>query len=215
MSRLDKRMRFFWLIAAVWALPAQSEPAWPNSSANRWQAEAMVQSLNAEILASPSATAVLENWCAVHHLADEPKIVAERVLDAPAKTPTVEQRQRLGVGPDEPLKYRHVRLRCGAHVLSEADNFYVPSRLTPEMNAALETTDAPFGKVVKPLKPYRRTFAAQNFWSAAKAPGDTPNLSIPPKLFEHRAVLYSSENLPFSEVDEVYQRDILDFSPQP
>jgi len=174
----------------------------------------MAQGLNAEILAATSATAVLEKWCAVHHLADEAKIVAEPVLDAPPKTPTAEQRQRLGVGPDEPIKYRHVRLRCGAHVFSEADNFYVPSRLTPEMNAALETTDTPFGKVVKPLKPYRRTFAAQNFWSAAQAPKEGGKLAIPPKLFEHRAVLYSSENVPFSEVDEVYQRDLLDFAPQ-
>lgn len=100
-------------------------------------------------------------------------------------------------------------------MLSEADNFYVPSRLTPEMNKALETTDAPFGKVVKPLAPYRRTFAAQTFWSAANAPGDAPKLSIPRELFEHRAVLYSRENLPFSEVDEVYQRDLLDFPHQP
>jgi chorismate-pyruvate lyase len=208
-------MRLFWLIAAVWGFPAQAEPAWPNTVANRWQAEAMLQSLHAEILAAPSATAVLENWCAVHHLADAAKIVAEPVADAPPKAPTAEQRQRLGVGPDEPVKHRHVRLRCGDHVLSEADNFYVPSRLTPEMNRALETTDTPFGKVVRPLKPYRRTFAAQTLWSAAKAPGDAPNLPIPQKLFEHRAVLYSSENQPFSEVDEVYQRDILDFSPQP
>ena len=37
-----------------------------------------------------------------------------------------------GIGPDEPVAYRHVRLRCGDHVLSEADNWYVPSRLTPE-----------------------------------------------------------------------------------
>jgi hypothetical protein len=29
----------------------------------------------------------------------------------------------LGVGTEEPVKYRHVRLRCGTHVLSEADNW--------------------------------------------------------------------------------------------
>ena len=32
-------------------------------------------------------------------------------------------------------------------------------------------------------------------------------------MFEHRAVLYTGTNLPFSEVDEVYQRDVLDFPP--
>jgi len=209
-------MRRLWLIAALCCgAPAHAEPAWPNTAANRWQAEAMVQGLNAEILAARSATAVLENWCAIHHLAEQAKIVAEPVAGAEPKTPSAEQRQRLGVGPDEPVKYRRVRLRCGGRVLSEADNFYVPSRLTPEMNIALETTDTPFGKVVKPLEPYRRTFAAQSFWSPARAPGDAPSLSIPQNLFEHRAVLYSRENKPFSEVDEVYQRDLLDFPPQP
>ena len=32
-------------------------------------------------------------------------------------------------------------------------------------------------------------------------------------VFEHRAVLYTRDQLPFSEVDEVYQRDVLDFRP--
>jgi hypothetical protein len=51
-----------------------------------------------------------------------------------------------------------VQLWCGDRLLSEADNWYVPSRLTPAMNTALETTDTPFGKAVQELKPYRRTF---------------------------------------------------------
>ncbi len=69
---------------------------------------------------------------------------------------TAEQRARLGLGPDEQVRYRHVRLACGDRVLSEADNWYVPARLTPEMNAALEGSDAPFGRVVRPLAPVRR-----------------------------------------------------------
>jgi chorismate-pyruvate lyase len=191
-----------------------AETAWPNTSTNRWQAEALMQGLSAEILAARSATAVLEHWCGAHHLASEAKIVAEAVAEAPPRAPTPEQRARLGVGPDEPVKYRHVRLRCGGHILSEADNFYVPSRLTPEMNKAL-TTDAPFGKVVKPLEPYRRTFAVTILWSAAAAPRQAATLAIPEKLFEHRAVLYTRDNLPFSEVDEVYRRDLIDFPPGP
>jgi chorismate-pyruvate lyase len=192
-----------------------AEVAWPNTAVNRWQAEALIQGLNAEILAARSATAVLEHWCGAHRLAAEAKLVAEPVANAAIKSPTPEQRERLGVGPDEPVKYRHVRLRCGDHVLSEADNFYVPSRLTPDMNQALETTDIPFGKVVKPLEPHRRTFATKTLWSAVAAPKEAAALPIPPDLFEHRAVLYTRYNLPFSEVDEVYRRDLLDFSPEP
>jgi hypothetical protein len=46
-------------------------------------------------------------------------------------------------------------------------------------------------------------------------PSDTTakSLSIPDSLFEHRAVLYSGDGKPFSEVDEVYRRALLDFPP--
>ena len=38
-------------------------------------------------------------------------------------------------------------------------------------------------------------------------------LDVPKELFEHRAVLYTKDHLPFSEVDEVYHHDALDFQP--
>src|SRR6185295_18779945 len=72
--------------------------------------------------------------------------------------------QRLGVGPQSEVKYRHVQLVCGDQVLSEADNWYVPSRLTPEMNRILETTAIPFGKAVSDLEPYRQTYAVNVLW---------------------------------------------------
>ncbi len=59
------------------------------------------------------------------------------------------------VANQELVKYRRVQLRYGVYILSEAENWYVPSRLTPEMNKLFETTDMPFGKVVLPLEPYR------------------------------------------------------------
>ncbi len=46
---------------------------------------------------------------------------------------------------------------CGGHVLSEADNWYVPARLTPQMNRALDTSDTPFGAAVKALDFHRAT----------------------------------------------------------
>ncbi len=75
-------------------------------------------------------------------LAGDPHLVAERVPVAD-KPLTAAQRARLGIGPDEPVRYRRVRLACGDRVLSEADNWYVPARLTPEMNATLDTTRTP------------------------------------------------------------------------
>jgi chorismate-pyruvate lyase len=132
------------------------------------------------------------------------------------KAPTEEQRQRLQVTPQDEVKYRRVRLRCGSRVLSKADNWYVPSRLTPEMNRLLETTDTPFGRAVQPLEPYRQTFAVTVLWSPlpeGPSTGANSTLSIPDGLFEHRAVLYNREHKPFSEVDEVYRRQLLEFPP--
>jgi hypothetical protein len=109
-------------------------------------------------------------------------------------------------------------------VLSEADNWYVPSRLTPEMNRMLETTDTPFGRVVESLHPYRRTFEVKLLWaplpddwareSATRPDGADRSLAIPAAVFEHRAVLYTRDHKPFSEVSEVYQRQILAFPPR-
>ena len=138
------------------------------------------------------------------------------------KEPTPEQRERLKVGAAESVKFRHVELACGTLVLSEADNWYVPSRLTPEMNRLLETTDTAFGRAVQDLKPFRQTFAVRLLWTplpdgwerAPPAP-DHPDgtMEMPAKLFEHRALLFTQDGTPFSEVDETYRRETLAFDP--
>ena len=131
------------LLKAAPALADGPKP-WPDSFVGRLEALALIESLNADLLAHDSATLTLERWCADHHLADPPRIVAERAPDA-VKPASAEVRAALDVKPDEPLGYRRVRLKCGDRVLSEADNWYVPGRLTPDMNHVLETTDTPFG----------------------------------------------------------------------
>jgi len=208
-------------IAFAAGMYAQEMPAWPDTYVARLQALALVQTLNAEVLASRSATLTLEAWCRDHRLAKQPAILAEVVRGA-AKAPVTEQRQRLEVGPETEIKYRRVRLRCGDRVLLEADNWYVPERLTVEMNRLLDTTATPFGKVVQALEPYRRTFAVKLLWSplpegwergSIAAPAGEGPLAIPEALFEHRAVLYTREHKPFSEVDEIYERPLLAFRP--
>jgi chorismate-pyruvate lyase len=205
------------ICAQAWA---QESPVWPDTYVSRLEALALVQTLNAQVLASRSATLTLEAWCRDHQLAKAPAIVAERVKGV-AKAPTAEQRQRLQVAADAEVRYRRVRLRCGERVLAEADNWYVPGVLSAEMNRVLDTTDAPFGKVVQALAPYRQTFEVKVLWSplpdgwerGTAAPKGDGALAIPEALFEHRAVLYTREHRPFSEVDEVYERPLLAFPP--
>src|ERR1051325_10767376 len=201
---------------------AQQASVWPDTYVARLQALALVQTLNARVLASRSATLTLEAWCRDHQLAKQPAIVAERVK-GPAKAPSAEQRLRLQVPAEAEVRYRRVRLRCGERGLAEADNWYVPGRLTAEMNRVLDTTDTPFGKVVQPLEPYRQTFAMKLLWSplpdgwerdsVAPSTGSKATLTIPQALFEHRAVLYTREHKPFADVDEIYERQLLAFPP--
>ncbi len=179
-------MRMTTCLAALHLLAACVSPA---------QApDLLAQELSASILASTSATLALEKWCADHAMAAEPKIVA-RLVRGEAKPASTETIARLGSAD---IKYRRVRLYCGAHLFSEADNWYVPGRLTPEMNRLLDETDTPFGKVVQPLAPYRRTFASRM-------------LQSPTALFEHSAVLYDASHQPIAEVRETYQRGTLAF----
>ncbi|MEA3151827.1 MAG: hypothetical protein QOD56_2766 [Gammaproteobacteria bacterium] len=180
---------------------------------------AVLQTLNAELLSHDSATMTLEHWCAVHQLASPARIVADRVAGVD-KIPSAQQRQELGVTSTEPLRYRRVRLRCGARVLSEADNWYVPSRLTADMNAVLDTTDTPFGKAVQSLHFQRHTLASTLLWSplpddwemrSNAARQGTAALEIPPAVLEHRAVLTLPDGTPFSEVVETYTDGVLSF----
>jgi hypothetical protein len=217
-------------IAMACVLPAMCGAAtWKDTPVARLEALALIESLNAEILSSSSATLTLERWCREHALADPPRILAHRI-DAAVAPPTADVRSDLQVSSADPVRYRRVELTCGAHVLSVAENWYVPSRLTADMNRLLDETQTPFGKVVLPLKPHRETLAVQHLWSplpegwerlpnssssgAPVAKAEVVPLNIPPALFEHRAVLYTEAHVAIAEVREVYQRDLLDF-PEP
>jgi chorismate-pyruvate lyase len=198
---------------------ASAGPFWPDTFLARVEALALLQTLNGELLSHDSATLTLEHWCAVHTLASPPRIVAERVTDVD-KPPTAQQRMELGVTATEAVRYRRVKLRCGAVVLSEADNWYVPGRLTAEMNTLLDTTDAPFGKVVQALHFRRHTLSSVLLWSPlpedwemhqSAVVRNAARLPIPEHLLEHRAVLVLPDGTPFSEVVETYTGDVLAF----
>jgi chorismate-pyruvate lyase len=199
---------------------AQSgERLWNNSPVSRLAALALLEELNSELLSHESATLVLEEWCGKHHIAAPAHIVAERGKNA-NKQPTQEQLHRLGVKDAELVRYRAVKLRCGDQILSEADNWYVPSRLSAGMNKALETTDISFGRAVAPLHFHRHTLSAELLWSplpqgweaAAKIETGNDNaLRIPAHVLQHHAVLTRADGLPFSEVVETYTDKVLDF----
>ena len=207
------------LLAPAGAVRAESSPAWPDTFLARVEALALLQTLTADLLSHPSATLTLERWCASHRLAPEAKIVARLMRDVDKPLPE-QDRKRLGLAAEEPVRYRRVQLSCGDRVLSEADNWYVPSRLTPEMNRLLDETNTPFGKAVQALGFRRETLDASLLWSPlpqgwelSPTPASEPDraLDVPRHVLEHRAILYDRDNHPFSEVVETYTGEVLAF----
>lgn len=204
--------------------PAAARHDWPDSFVARVEALALLQTLNADLLSHDSATLTLERWCDSHRLASPPRIVAERVPGVD-KPPSEEQRRELGVTATDPVRYRRVRLLCGAVLLSEADNWYLPARLTPDMNRLLETSDTPFGRAVQALHFQRHTISARLLWqplpegwemNPVAASHGGSNLSLPAGVLEHRALLTLPDGTPFSEVVETYSGNVLDFpAPRP
>jgi hypothetical protein len=177
--------------AAIWAALVLSLPAAASADSR-----ALVAELNADLAAHPSATAVLQKWCADRHLADPPVIVAERQLghDKPA---TTDIRALLHAAPGEAIRYRRVALACGGRVLSNADNWYRPGQLTTAMNAELDSTDHPFGPVVKALNFHRQTLESKVLVA--------PNAArVPAEIIRNKALLETPDGTPFSLVVETY-----------
>lgn len=145
-----------------------------------------------------SATTALSQWCEARAIANPPLIRAESFKASPA--PSDEVRRLLGVSVNEPLAYRHVHLICGNAVLSVADNWYLPDRLTAEMNQALATTQKPFGQIIAPLGFYRERLTTIR-GRAESCPAGT--------VISHQALLRLSDGAPLAVVTECYTSENL------
>lgn len=214
-----RRIALAFLVAlAPAAQGSAAERSWPDTARGRLRISALIEELNGDLLASSSATATLESWCAAHRIAMPARITASVAAGA-GRPASPEVRAMLSVSAAEPLRYRRVLLACGDHTLSQAENWYVPARLTPTMNHKLETTRIPFGRVIAPLAPSRRTLSVQHLWtplppgreSPAMHPVRTGQLAIPDFLLRHRAVVLDGAHRPIAFVVETYTSAILDF----
>lgn len=173
-----------------------------------------LEALNAELLRQDSATAVLQALC--DRRAPGQRIVARKAAWPMEDGALEAARADLGVGPAEPVRYRQVELMCGGEVLSSAENWYLPGRLTAEMNRALDETRAPFGVVVGPLRFRRQVLETTRLFEPLPAGWerqprgtfDSPS-SPPPHVLRHRAVLKTPDGRPFSRVVETYTERVL------
>ena len=166
-------------------------------------AVALLRVLNAELLRHDSATLTLERWCVGHGIGAGSPVVARRVA-VPEIPLLAEQQQRLAVSAGMPIRYRRVQLWCADVLLSEADNWYVPGRLSEAQNRLIEETDIPFGRALQDVHFRRHTVSARVLWYPL--PGSA---EIPLSVLEHRAVLSLPDGTPLSEVVETYTRNLL------
>ncbi|AQU88172.1 hypothetical protein B0W47_12660 [Komagataeibacter nataicola] len=188
--------------------------SWPDTPDARARLMMSVQELEITLLTHPSATLALEDWCAAHHMAARPVVVARKAaLPQPDRVPA-RVRADLGVGATQPVRHRQVQLVCGPYVLSVADNWYVPGLLTPRMNATLEGTDTSFGHVVAPLRFTRERLEFARLWSPWPGPAAgqaTAMIVAPAEIVRQRAVLRDGQGRAFSEVVETYTDQTLAF----
>ncbi|MGY6769196.1 hypothetical protein [Komagataeibacter sp. NFXK3] len=188
--------------------------SWPDTPDHRARLMMSVQELEITLLTHPSATLALEDWCATHHMAARPVVVARKAaLPQPDPVPA-RVRADLGVSATQPVRHRQVQLACGPYVLSVADNWYVPGLLTPQMNATLEQTDTSFGHVVAPLHFTRERLEFTRLWSPWPGGAAGAMIVAPAEIVRQRAVLRDVQGRAFSEVVETYTDQTLAFAPE-
>lgn len=200
-------------VTAAAALAQAPEPQ--GQFVQRLRLLAQLQTLNAELLSQHSATAVLQALC------DRREPGAPRIRARKAEAPddpraAAAARRQLGAAANEPIRLRRVELMCGDAVLSQADNWYLPGRLTAQMNTLLQTTETPFGVVVRPLGFQRRTLSARLLfnplppgWETQPSSRFEAPFSLPPQVLQHQAVLQTQDGRPFSLLVETYTDRVL------
>jgi chorismate-pyruvate lyase len=182
--------------------------SWPASTAGRARAVAAIEDLRSQLRTANSATAVLDQWCASHGMAPTGAIVADRIGESSGPVPPV-LRRLLRVGSNEPVGFRHVRLRCRNHILSEAMLWYVPGRLPGAMNRQLLETNIPFGRVVAPLHFRRRALSERRSWPPERV--GAPIGDVPAILFDQTALIVLPDGAPIAYVREEYMPGVLDY----
>jgi chorismate-pyruvate lyase len=164
----------------------------------------LIDEIEARLRTADSATLTLEQWCADHRMASPAIVTVERDLQAD-RPASAARRALLDIGPDTVLRYRKVRLVCGDHILSEAENWYVPARLTGAMNAALESSEVPFGKVIRPLGPTRRAIRQ----TRVRLPAASDDRCAGDRTaFSHEALVLDGSGTPLALVEEHYKLEL-------
>jgi len=205
--------------AAPTASTTPTSASWPTDVMARLEATALLQSLNVELLTSDSEQQTLGRWCSSHGLVSNPQISIERVLDAEER-PTEAQRKMLATSAKEPIRHRKVQVLCGATVLLEADDWYLPSRVSAQVNALIESTALPFETAQ--IGHFRRRIVSATIlwpqlpelWGLGTEESATESQAMrppPARVLTHHVLVTLPDGTPFGEAKENYMRSVLAF----
>lgn len=160
-----------------------------------------------------SVTATLGNWCAARGLGG-PALRSEVHARSGRLPLPMPGGAALDLGPGERVRHRAITLFCGDLPLLDADNWYLPDRLSARARRLLEETDTPFGTALEDASLGRVTTAAR-LPSKVLARLDATSLEIDdvradaavPLLIVRGVV--SSEAGPVSFVEERFRPELI------
>lgn len=179
----------------------------PTSTTDQPPHAAALACFNALLSTSRSATATLTTWMTERSGRDSVSLTARPTRHGGAVVPSPAMIAHLEVNAPEDIICRRVRLMDGRRILSDALNFYVPTRLSESMQTLLRESDIPFGTIIAPLSPRRDTLLIERYWPMGDAPIERQRL--PARLLRHDAIVRDASGVPLSLVSEVYTRNIL------
>jgi len=159
---------------------------------------ARYEALVAALLETSSATATLAAWSRQRGWDD--RIVAYK-LGADTRPAPGRIAALLDTPEGEIVGYRKVALASGDRVLSRADNWFTPGRLSSGVNAGLDASQTPFGRLVSRMSPTRRVISADRLWAP-------PHEAAPAEVFRLFAVVSGVTDAglrPLAVVNETYQ----------
>ncbi|MBO1326615.1 hypothetical protein K2X14_15880 [Acetobacter sp. TBRC 12305] len=222
--------------------PPSPVSTWQDTPLHRLMLTALINQFENRLLSSNSATLTIEQWLLDNGLRASLPLRAERYetpprpcpapylaalgLDGSNANPPAQMQPDPGDGhqgysPASTLRHRTIRLAADGRVFSQAENWYRPDLLSEVMRHQLDTTDIPFGHIVRPLAFSRQLLLREGLWSplpdgwqhGAFPPETGQALDLPPYLFRHVAVLRTGGGVPFSVVVETYTPETMRFAP--
>ncbi|MBO6038322.1 MAG: hypothetical protein IJ934_03600 [Acetobacter sp.] len=160
---------------------------WKDTPLHRLVLATLINEFANRILTHHSSTATIEKWLRENQMAHCLPLHIEHKATGtePPPCPPPLLCKALKIDPSlsaSSLAYRKIHLLAEGRVFCIADNWYRPDILTPSMITQLETTDIPFGRVVRPLGFFRRILEHRVLWS--------------PLPQEWQRVLFQEQNTP-------------------